>query len=75
MISIGAGEFKAKCLQLLDEVEATREPIVVTKFGKPVAKLVPMPPAIGLRGALKGSVLHEGDIISPLDVEWEANRE
>jgi prevent-host-death family protein len=75
MTSIAAGEFKAKCLQLLDEVEATREPIVVTKFGRPVAKLVPMPPAVALRGALKGSVLYEGDIISPLDVEWEADKE
>lgn len=75
MVSIGAGEFKTKCLQLLDEVESTREPIVVTKFGKPVAKLVPMPPTVELRGALKGTVLYEGDIISPLDVEWEANKE
>ena len=75
MTSIGAGEFKAKCLQLLDEVEATREPIIVTKFGKPVAKLIPMPPTVELRGALKGSVLYEGDIISPLDVEWDANKE
>lgn len=75
MVSIGAGEFKTKCLQLLDEVEATREPIVVTKFGKPVAKLVPMPPKMDLFGALKGTVLYEGDIISPLDVEWEANQE
>lgn len=75
MTTIGAGEFKAKCLKLLDEVEATREPIVVTKFGKPVAKLIPMPPTVELRGALKGSVLYEGDIISPLDVEWDANKE
>jgi prevent-host-death family protein len=75
MVSIGAGEFKAKCLQLLDEVEATREPIIVTKFGKPVAKLVPMPPAREIFGALKGSVLYEGDITGPLDVEWDANKE
>lgn len=47
----------------------------VTKFGKPVAKLVPMPPVVELRGALKGTVLYEGDIISPLDVEWDANKE
>lgn len=73
--SVAAGEFKAKCLQLLDKVEATREPIVVTKFGRPVAKLIPMPPAVKLRGALKGSVLYEGDIISPLENEWEAAQE
>jgi len=70
--SIGAGEFKAKCLQLLDEVAETREPLVITKFGRPVATLVPMPPPVKLRGALKGSVLYEGDIASPLENEWEA---
>jgi prevent-host-death family protein len=75
MTSIGAGEFKAKCLQLLDEIAETREPLVITKFGKPVAKVVPMPPQVKLRGALRGSVLFEGDIISPLDNEWEAAKE
>ena len=73
--TIGAGEFKAKCLKLLDEVAETRKPLIVTKPGKPVAKVVPIPQAhVQLRGALRGSVLWEGDIISPLDVEWEANK-
>jgi prevent-host-death family protein len=71
-LSIGAGEFKAKCLQLLDEVAASRQPFVITKHGKPVAKLVPMPPAVKLRGALAGTVLYEGDIVSPLENDWEA---
>jgi prevent-host-death family protein len=75
MPSIGAGEFKAKCLQLLDEVATTREPLVITKFGKPVARVVPMPPQVRLRGALKGSVLFEGDIVSPLENDWEAAKE
>jgi prevent-host-death family protein len=73
--TIAAGEFKAKCLKILDEVAETRVPVVVTKFGKPVATI--MPPKrekVELRGALRGSVLWEGDIISPLDVEWEANK-
>jgi len=72
---IGAGEFKAKCLQLLDEVAEGREPLVITKFGKPVAKVVPMPPKVTLRGALKDTVLFEGDIVSPLENEWEAAQE
>ena len=72
MSTIGAGEFKAKCLQLLDEVAASRKPLVITKFGRPVAQVVPMPPAIRLRGALKGTVLSEGDIVSPLENVWEA---
>ena len=70
--SIGAGEFKAKCLQLLDEVASSRKPCVITKFGRPVAQLVPMPPAVKLRGAMEGTVLYEGDIVSPLENEWEA---
>ncbi len=72
MASMPAGEFKAKCLQLLDEVAQTRESLVITKFGKPVACLVPMPPATKLRGALEGTVLFEKDIVSPLEDDWEA---
>ena len=71
---IGAGDFKAKCLKLLDEVARTREPLVVTKHGKAVAKLVPIPPETGLFGALAGSVRQEGDIVSPLENDWEACR-
>lgn len=70
--TIAAGEFKAKCLKLLDEVAETRETIVITKHGKPVAQVVPMPAEKNIIGAMRGSVLWEGDIISPIDVEWEA---
>ena len=72
--SIGAGDFKAKCLKLLDEVARTREPLVVTKNGKAVAKLVPIPLETELFGALAGSVRQEGDIVSPLENDWEACR-
>jgi prevent-host-death family protein len=72
MTMIGAGDFMAKCLQLLDEVAEGREPLVITKSGKPVAKVVPMPPKVKLRGALKGTVLFEGDIVSLLENKWEA---
>jgi prevent-host-death family protein len=73
--TIGAGEFKAKCLKLLDEVAETGEVIVVTKFGKPVAQISPPPREhVDIIGAMKGSVLWEGDIISPLEDEWEVNR-
>lgn len=70
--SIAAGDFKARCLKLLDEVAETREPLVITKHGKAVAKLVPMPPEQELFGALAGSVLAEGDLIAPLDNDWDA---
>lgn len=39
---MAAGEFKAHCLAVMDEVAATREPVVITKRGKPVAKVVPV---------------------------------
>ena len=71
--TVPAGEFKAKCLKLIDEVAEKRKPLVITKRGKPVARLVPEPPKRRqLFGSMKGSVLWEGDIISPIDVEWEA---
>ena len=70
--TIPAGEFKAKCLKLLDEVAETRKPLVITKHGKAVAQLVPMEAEDSLFGSMKGSVTILGDIISPLDVEWEA---
>jgi prevent-host-death family protein len=68
-----ASEFKAKCLAVLDEVERTQRPVVITKRGKPIADVVPhVTPLRKARGVLKGRMEIVGDIISPLDVEWEA---
>lgn len=72
--AIGAGDFKAKCLQLLDDVENSREPLLITKRGKPVAKLVPVEPEHPLFGALQGSVVSEGDLLSPLEMDWDVAR-
>ncbi|HUZ31088.1 MAG TPA: type II toxin-antitoxin system Phd/YefM family antitoxin [Xanthobacteraceae bacterium] len=70
---IKASEFKAKCLAILDEVERTRKTIVITKRGKPVAEIVPHVAAKrNARGILKGRLEIVGDIISPIDVAWEA---
>lgn len=70
-----AGEFKAKCLQLMDEVEKSKLEIVITKYGKPVAKLVPYTQEKrSFFGALKGSFTHIGDIVSPVsEDDWDAN--
>lgn len=69
---IAAGEFKAQCLALLDEVAETGKEIIVTKRGKPVAKVVPIEPP----KPLAGSVTILGDIMDPIDPdEWEINRE
>lgn len=53
--TIPAGEFKAKCLKLLDEVAEKRETLVITKHGKPVAQVVPMPAVKELFGAMRGA--------------------
>lgn len=70
--TIAAGEFKAKCLKLLDQVAEQRQTLVITKHGRPVAQIVPMPSEVDPFGFMRGSVLYEGDIISPLENEWEA---
>jgi prevent-host-death family protein len=70
---IGAGEFKAKCLHLLDEVQQSRQEIVITKRGKPVARLVPVDeeqPTIF--GRMKGTVKILGDIVGPTGEKWFA---
>ncbi len=70
--TVPAGEFKAKCLKLIDEVAMKRQTLVITKRGKPVAEVIPIRSPGDLVGSMRGSVLWEGDIISPIDVEWEA---
>jgi prevent-host-death family protein len=73
-MEISAAEFKAKCLKLMDEIARTRKPIVITKRGKPVAKLVAVEsePRRPLFGYMAGTITYVGDIESPIDVEWEA---
>ena len=72
--TIGAGDFKTRCLKLLDDVARTREPLIITKHGKPVAVLMPPPAGHGLFGAMAGTVKHEDDIVSPLGNDWDACR-
>ncbi len=70
---IQAGKFKAQCLALLDEVAQSHNPIVVTKHGKPVAKIVPVEDQTdNEKKPLRGSVVYMGDVISKIDEKWEA---
>jgi prevent-host-death family protein len=74
MQTVNASTFKAKCLALMDEVARTGKPLLVTKNGKPIAELRPH---AGKRpqspfGAHKGLIEITGDIVSPIDVEWDA---
>ncbi len=68
---VSAGTFKAKCLALLDEVEATREPLIVTKRGRAVAQVAPLPETT--RRTLLGSVLFDENPFAPASAEWEAD--
>ena len=66
--TIPAGEFKARCLALLDEVAETGKQLVVTKRGKPVARVVPVAEPPGLLHSVK----KEKDLISPIGEKWDA---
>lgn len=71
-MEIPATEFKAKCLKLMDRVSKTHESIVITKRGKPVAKLTPVEeePQRELFGYMAGTMEITGDIVSPIEQEW-----
>jgi prevent-host-death family protein len=73
--TVNATEFKARCLDLMDRVATTGNSVVITKRGKPVARLVPARRRLrSVVGALKGHVRIQGDIVSPIGVGWEASR-
>jgi prevent-host-death family protein len=75
MKTIKASEFKAKCLQLMDQVERTGEPLVITKNGRPIAQLGPLQRrADTLFGVHRGLIEIKGDIVSPIDDQWEADQ-
>jgi prevent-host-death family protein len=66
MKKMAAGAFKANCLAVMDEVQAKHETVVITKRGKPVAKLVPVgPQSDDIFGFLRGKVTITGDVVSP----------
>jgi prevent-host-death family protein len=80
MQEVAISEFKAKCLALLDQVSKTKKPIRVTRFGKPVADVMPPASVQGRAawiGSMKDSMEIVGDIISPANEEdeWEALRD
>lgn len=77
MKTLPAGEFKAKCLSVMEEVRQNREPVLITKRGKPLAKLVPPDkPVKDVIGRLQGVIKITGDIESPIEPPeaWESSR-
>jgi len=74
--TIPAGEFRAKCLKLMDEVQSRHQPIVITKHGKPVAQLVPIEDAVVENfGCMQGMITIQGDIVEPIDMTWNADHD
>lgn len=70
---VTAADFKTHCLRLIDEVMQSRGEVVVTRYGKPVAMLVPFSEApVSLFGHLSGSVAEYGDLVSPVGEAWDA---
>jgi prevent-host-death family protein len=68
---IPAGEFKNRCLALMDEVEGSAREYVITKHGRPVARLVAATPdGRTSRAWMRGTVVEEGDIVSPDFESW-----
>jgi len=66
MKKMPAGSFKTNCLAVMDEVQAKRETVVITKHGKPVAKLVPIDHQTDeIYNFLEGKGKIAGDVISP----------
>jgi prevent-host-death family protein len=72
-MSIPAAVFKAECLKLMDEVARSGQPVVITKHGKPVAQLAPVPAEPkSLFGYMKNTVTITRDIVAPIDESWSA---
>lgn len=80
MKDVAISEFKAKCLALLEQVNNTKTPIRITRFGKPIAEVVPPSPMQESKdwlGSLRDSTDIVGDIVSPVveESDWEAARD
>ena len=80
MEEIQISKFKATCLAVLDRVGKTRVPVLVTRFGRPVAQIVPPPPTErtdGWLGCMRERTTIVGDIVAPaLDpADWEVLRQ
>ncbi len=73
MRTLAITDFKAHALQVLGQVAETREPVVVTKRGKPLAEVIPFSPDVPRPGKLAEALVFEKDIVSPLGKDmWDA---
>jgi prevent-host-death family protein len=71
--SVPATEFKSRCLALLEEVRETRQPLLVTRHGKPVVEISPyVLKNDSLVNPLKNSIVSQSDLIAPLEEKWDS---
>lgn len=73
VMKVTASQFKARCLALLDDVASGGGELVVTKRGKPVAKVVPVDAGASLHGSVT-YLVDDDELISPLAEDWDAAR-
>lgn len=69
---VTATHFKAHCLSLLEDVRRTRQPLLVTRHGRPVASIGPASSLDTTVNALKGSILQQEDLLSPVSGTWDS---
>lgn len=75
MRTLAITDFKAHALQVLSQVARTREPVVVTKRGKPLVEVIPFSPDVPRPGTLADALVFEKDIVTPLgEAMWDACR-
>lgn len=80
MIEVSISDFRAKCCTLVERVRRTRQPIRITRNGKPIAEIVPPAPVVNRKawiGSMRDLIEIKGDIISPAndEDEWEVLRD
>jgi prevent-host-death family protein len=80
MESVPISDFKARCLAILKRVKKTGQPVLITRFGEPVAEVVPPTRSVSRKswvGSMVGTAEIVGDIVSPIagPEQWEALRE
>ena len=75
-VTVGSAEFKARCLELVDRVKESRTEFVVTRHGRPVARLVPMDPVepASLIGSMANSVLSYDSPYEPVPATWAVDQ-
>jgi prevent-host-death family protein len=75
MKQMPVGAFKARCLLVMKQIQATGEPVVLTRRGEPIVKVVPVDRAKNdIFGFMTGKVKIVGDIESPIPVDWEVTK-